>query len=316
MVRDFQNMWLKYGIDPEGILVEIEDVRSGKTSLLCPYCKTKLTAKKGRIKEHHFAHTEETCRQVAERDRHNVPTLPLYDDFSIHLLNKELEQLKTLWTEYGSKGETVARFLVPRKFVWLGLLKETCSYNSSDYEFTDLGKVPFGGLSLVRFNRVQEPLLLDKLSELEEKTKRARETNSLFLSERSIDLMLYRAQLKRILSNSLYFLKIQAAAETLYKIGVTRRSIEERATEVQRDLSSYFKTVEIEVLGVWPHRGNVEKYFKHRYRDFNHPIGSLTEYYRFNHAEESKIVLHDLRQMTPKILSPSEIDILANDTLN
>ena len=35
-------MWLKYGIDADNLLVAIEDVPSGKTVLLCPYCGSGL----------------------------------------------------------------------------------------------------------------------------------------------------------------------------------------------------------------------------------------------------------------------------------
>ncbi len=89
-------MWLRYGVGLNDVLVPIEDVASGKTVLKCPYCQSGLTAKKGRIKEHHFAHTDETCRPVGNRASRDIPTLPLYDNFHIQLSGKELEQLKTL----------------------------------------------------------------------------------------------------------------------------------------------------------------------------------------------------------------------------
>lgn len=304
-------MWLKYGTDEDDALVAIEDVPSGKTSLRCPYCKGELTAKKGRIKEHHFAHTNETCRFVAGRDSRDIPTLPLYDNFNIHLSGKELQQLKTLWREYGAKGYRLPRFLVSQRFVWLGLLRETeVIDNSSDYDFTHLGKIPFGELSLMLFNSVQEPLLLKKLSDLEEKAERALISNSLFYLSRLTDLELYRAQLKKILRTSLYYLEVTADGDTLYKIGVTQRRIEERVAEVQRDLSSYFRSVSLKVLGTWEHRGNVENYFKHRYENFNYKIGNLTEYYKFDTTEDALAVLRDLRQMKPKVLCQAEADIL------
>lgn len=303
-------MWLRYGVDENDVLVAIENMPSGKTSLKCPYCQSGLTAKKGRIKEHHFAHTGETCRFVAGRNSHEIPVLPLYDNFNLHLSGQELEQLKTLWKQYGAKGYRVPKFLAPRRFVWLGLLQEPEFSNSSeDYELTLLGKIPFGELSLTLFNEVQEPLLLEKLSDLEEKAERALTSNSLFLAEILTDLRLYRAQIKRILSNTLYFLEIQAEGKTLHKIGVTSRPIEERVAEVQRELLSHFKTVSLKVLGTWKQRGNVEKYFKYRYKEFNYRIGTLTEYYNFN-QEDAKIVLRDLHQMKPKVLCQIETDIL------
>ncbi len=305
-------MWLKYGVDTDNTLVAIEDVPSGKTILLCPYCGSGLTAKKGKIKEHHFAHTEETCRSVALRDSRDIPTLPLYDNFNIQLSGKEVEQLKVLWRQYGAKGNRVPKFLVPRKFVWLSLL-QPC--NNSDYEFTQLGQIPFGELSLMLFNSVQKPLLLEKLSEVEEKAERALTSNSLFYPSRLTDWKLYRAQLKKILLTTLYYLEVTVNGDTLYKIGVTQRSLEERVVEVQRDLISHFSVVSLLVLGTWEHRGNVEKYFKHRYKQFNHKIGNLTEYYKFDSTEDAKAVLQDLRQMKPKVLSQAEADIIANNTV-
>ena len=302
-------MWLRYGVDEENTLVAIEDVPSGKTSLLCPYCQSVLIAKKGRIKEHHFAHTGETCRFVTGRNSREIPILPLYNNFNIQLSGQELEQLKILWRQYGAKGNRVLKSLVPRRFVWLGLLQDE-PYDSLDYEFTHLGRIPFGGLSLMLFNQVQESKLISKLSELEEKAERAQAINSLFLSECLTDLRLYRAQLKRILAHSLYYLEVKADEQTLYKIGVTRRSIEERVTEVQRELQSYFKTVVIDVLGLWEHRGNVELYFKHRYQDFNCRVGTLTEYYKFDAPGDALATLRDLHRMKPKVLSSVEVDIL------
>lgn len=61
------------------------------------------------------------------------------------------------------------------------------------------------------------------------------------------------------------------------------------------------------MLDVWKHRGNVELYFKHRYKDFNYRIGSLTEYFRFTDVEA---VWDDLGQMPPKVLEPVELDVL------
>jgi hypothetical protein len=60
-------MRLKYGVAPSGELASIDEVARGKTQLTCLYCGGGLTAKKGNIKEHHFAHTGETCKFVSQR---------------------------------------------------------------------------------------------------------------------------------------------------------------------------------------------------------------------------------------------------------
>jgi hypothetical protein len=297
-------MWLKFGVSSDNALVCIDDIPSGKTALTCLYCGGGLTAKKGRVKEHHFAHTHETCRPVANRVAYrDFPALPLYDNFNIQLSGKELEELKVFWKNYGVNNEGI---IVKPSFKLV--LSKLLAWNEGGfYEFTPLGKIPVGALSLELFNEVQEPLLLEKLAKLEQAVIRAKLINSKYFPEQFADLRIYRAQLKRILENNLYFLQIKAGRKLLNKIGVTRRSIEERVIEVQRDLAAHYKRVDIQVLDVWKHRGNVELYFKHRYKDFNYRIGSLTEYFRFTDAEA---VWEDLRQMKPKVLEPVELDVL------
>jgi hypothetical protein len=48
--------------------------------------------------------------------------------------------------------------------------------------------------------------------------------------------------------------------------------------------------------------------YKHRYKDFNYRIGSLTEYFKLADVEA---VWDDLRQMPPKVLEPVELDVLS-----
>lgn len=303
-------MWLKYGVNEEGILICIEDINRGKTLLKCPYCNSSLTAKKGKVKEHHFAHNDQTCRPIANRE---FPTLPLYDNFNVQLSGKYLAQLKLFWKEYGAKNYPISSYLVTPSLLKAGMLRKNVCLTPPEYEFSDLGKIPVGALEFRRFNDVQEPLLLKKLLKLELALKHAEYKNAPDLAYRLTDLKLYRAQLQRILCSSLYFLEIETNIGIIYKIGVTQRPVIKRVAEVKIDLLAHYSSVAIRVLGTWEHRGNIELYFKHRYRDFNYPIGSLTEYYKFN-TEDVKIVLCDLQQMQPKILSPDEIDILEENT--
>ncbi|MDZ8186241.1 MAG: GIY-YIG nuclease family protein [Nostoc sp. ChiSLP02] len=303
-------MWLKYGVNENGILICIEDINRGKTLLKCPYCQGDLVAKKGKVKEHHFAHHGETCRPVANRE---FPTLPLYENFNIQLSGKDLAQLKLVWQEYGAKNYPISSYLVTPGLIKAGMLRKNIYLTPPEYEFTDLGKIPVGALELSQFNDVQEPLLFKKLLKVELASEHAKHKNAPDLAYRLIDLKLYRAQLQRILSSTLYFLEIQTQKDILYKIGVTTRPIKERLAEIKLDLAAHYQTVAIQVLGTWLHRGNVELYFKHRYRNFNYPIGNLTEYYKFN-AEDTEIVLGDLQKMQSKILSQVEIDILEENT--
>ena len=168
-----------------------------------------------------------------------------------------MEELNVFWLNYGVSNEGI--FVKPSFKL---ILSKLLAWNEGGfYEFTPLGKIPVGALSLRLFNEVQEPLLLEKLVKLEQAAERAKLINSQYFPERWADFRIYRAQLKRILLSNLYFLQIQAGRKLLHKIGVTKRPIEERVVEVHRDLTTHYKRVEIQVLEIWKHRGNVELYF-------------------------------------------------------
>jgi len=300
-------MWLKFGVAPSGELASTDEVVRGKTNLACLYCGGSLTAKKGSVKEHHFAHTGETCKPVSQRIKTKAfPSLPLYDNFTIQLKGEELEQLKVLWKEYGAQKRSIPKDLVNFRWQLKGLLEPS---GDRTYQFTHLGKIPVGALPLALFNQVQEPLLLSELASLEGSVEIAKAAGLSCLDERRADLLIYRAQLRRILVNSLYFLKVKADGHSFYKIGVTTRSIEERIAEVQRDVRAHYSDVGVSLLGLWEHRGNVELYFKHRYKAFNYRIGKLTEYFALPNV---KAVLNDLYGMEPKVLSAAESDAIGD----
>lgn len=292
-------MWLKYGVSADDALIEISDVPSGKTLLTCLYCGGQLTAKKGKIKEHHFAHTGESCKPVVSKQ---VPTLPLYDNFNIELSGKELEELKVFWHNYGAINYDIC---VKPSFKLI--LAKLLAVNENGYQFTKLGKIPVGALPLALFNEVQEPLIVKKLLDLQQTAERAKIINSKHLPEKIADLRIYRAQYKRILDNKLYFLEIKTGKKLLHKIGITKRPIAKRVLEIEKDLSHHYKSFEVQVLDTWLHRGNVELYFKHRYKQCNYKIGTLTEYFKFADVD---LVIDDLRQMQSKTLTPVELELI------
>jgi hypothetical protein len=221
-----------------------------------------------------------------------------------------LEQLKVLWKEYGAQKRSIPKDLVSFRWELKGLLE---SSGDRSYQFTHLGLIPVGALPLALFNRVQEPLLLSELMKLEGSVEMAVAAGLSCLEERRADLLIYRAQLRRILVNSLYFLEVKADGNIFYKIGVTTRLIEERIAEVQRDVKAHYSDVVVNLLGLWEHRGNVELYFKHRYQPFNYRIGKLTEYFAFPIV---KVVLQDLYEMKPKVLSVVELEAIDGMSAN
>ncbi len=218
--------------------------------------------------------------------------------------------MKVLWKEYGAQKRSIPKDLVNERWQLKGLLE---SSGDRSYQFTHLGLIPVGALPLALFNQVQESLLLSELMKLERSVEIAEAAGLSCLDERRADLLIYRVQLRRILVNSLYFLEVKADGNTFYKIGITTRSIEERIAEVQRDVRAHYSDVIVNLLGLWEHRGNVELYFKHRYQPFNYRIGKLTEYFAFPNV---KVVLQDLCEMKPKVLSVVELEAIDGMSAN
>ncbi|HEY9299546.1 MAG TPA: competence protein CoiA family protein [Phormidium sp.] len=300
--------WLKYAVDEDNSLFEIADVPSGKTKLFCPYCAGQLVAKKGKVKQHHFAHKNDTCYPVATKKE--LPTLPLYDNFNIQLSGTALQLLQKLWQSFGLHDWGIPHLPELKPLIKAKVLQKNVYRQPPAYEFTALGKIPVGALPLHEFNQVQEPLLLAKLAEFSRQVELAKVIKSLNLAERLVDLRLYRAQFASILLCRLYYLQIEADGLVLHKIGVTKRSLTQRIPEIERDLRSHYQNIKVSVLGLWSHRGNVELYFKHRYKPFNYRIGSLTEYYLFGDNSIADAVLDDLNKMQQKMLNSEEKTVL------
>lgn len=207
-------MWLRYGVNANNQLIEIEDVARGKTNLICPYCGRSLIAKKGKVKEHHFAHDGETCNLIIKREPRDIPHLPLYDAFNIYLTGKELEELKKLWHRHKSHNNGIDRLEILPAFTKENLLETSPNLSAvtgrGAYKFTQLGQVPVGELSLASFNPLHESLIEQKLTQLEAAIfdNKGAVLPQKELSIRLTDLRIYGAQMRKILLASLYYLKV------------------------------------------------------------------------------------------------------------
>lgn len=238
-------MYLPYGVNDDGQLVYIESVGRGRTTLRCPYCNMRLIARKGERLAPHFAHDGKTCREV-KQSRETV-ALPMYDSFRLHLSGKAWEALRRFHDE-NDDGDCY----------WLedyGLVKSFITpYGNERYNLTHKGKIPFGDLSLNLFNQFQEPLIRERHETLERAAWLALGQES--EATKLIDLKLFRAQMRRILETTLYFVEVRTGEGVLHKIGVTTRPLEQRLAEIRRDLAPYFGAVDLVLLGTWAHRGN------------------------------------------------------------
>ena len=115
-----------------------------------------------------------------------------------------------LWKECGAQDYAIPRDLVNFRWQLKGLLE---SEGAISYQFTDLGKIPGGGRTLVLFNKVPEQELLNQLVSLEQSTAVTQVPGLSCLSQRRADLLITLAQLRRILVNSLYFLEVKKSRQ-------------------------------------------------------------------------------------------------------
>jgi len=96
-------MWLAYGRNKEDKFVHVSEVKRGKSALACPHCGGLLTARKGRIKAHHFAHTSKTCQTSVNYDFYDITK----DDFPVEMglydyaiqRKQEIEQQYSAWQQ-------------------------------------------------------------------------------------------------------------------------------------------------------------------------------------------------------------------------
>ena len=333
-------MWLQYALDKDNNLVSIHDVKRGKSDIRCPYCQGELTAKKGKVKAHHFAHVKDTCDLSQNR---NV-SLPFYYGFNLVLTPKQFQYLKTVTSPDYGKIQTRYSYKEERRNERTKVsLVEREILKSFSHKPTLLGQAILKQLSLQKFCEAQEKLSQEKLKQLQnnlvsldkkiEQTTEFKKSDYYLgkpiryqrvvnknhrldrerLQQALIDLDIYCAQYQRVLHNHLYLLEIKVIDNAFYKIGVTTRDIQERIQEIKNDLSKIFSEFSVSLLGLWLHRGNIEYYFKYLYSEFNYSLCHLTEYFNFPDIEP---ILKDLNDLGIKKLSELEKDIFDGQAAN
>lgn len=319
-------MFLEYGLNKHDELIHIGEAARGLNDLYCPYCGGQLLAKKGNEKIHHFAHAGETCQEIGDRGD-DAFKLPFYDKFDLGLSPKEIKLLHDFHNDSGgymAYNERDSRnSLKTRGFIH----HNSFAGRGGAWELTHLGKIPVGQATLTKFSEIQLERQIEKHEDFERKIykdwKFKGETKSFlmkgtpkaqlwdrgngqgFLINKNLtptwyeptpnalenglaDLNIYRAQMRRVLSASLYFLEISVkGSDPIYKIGVTSRSIEERIAEIRLALNPLIGQAIIKPLKVLAHRGGAEFYFKYRFKEYRHNLGNLTEYFAFDKRQKS-----------------------------
>jgi len=283
-------MFLEYGLSQSKRYIHISQVNSGRIALACPYCGQSLIARKGKQTKHHFAHDGTTCRWF-DRD-FNILTVPVFDRFNTFLDGKALKQLKAFKDDQSAN----MRILSNRELVYVP------SGQTSSYELTKLGKIPFGLATLSTFADFQLSKIVERHRDLSEIVRLAQfglpsstntstyqvEPNPEMVMPALADLHIYRAQLARVFNLHLYLLEIKYSEGLLYKIGVTA-DMDRRMIEIKRDLAGMSIT-QIQPLQVLKRRGAVEHYTHYRYREYQHKMDTHTEYFTFDDETKAEVI--------------------------
>lgn len=83
---------------------------------------------------------------------------------------------------------------------------------------------------------------------------------------------------------SLYYLRIELAGQkTIYKIGITGRTMEERLKEIQYDLGS-LEVAAISVVAFVPRMAHLESWYKRKFADYRFTFDNHQEYFLFDHT--------------------------------
>jgi hypothetical protein len=318
-------MFLEYGVNTNGDLVHISQSPQGRVPLMCPYCGRGLLARKGQQLEHHFAHDGETCR-AATRD-FEVLDLPLFDRFNIYIRASAWEQLQ----RFHGGGYYAAN---TRLLLDADLITERIYGKGGRYTLTDYGKIPFGEATATAFSRIQDQMVEKRHDTLTNPVELAyfghrahrgfrnyaprtiywslypkREIAALALT----DLNIYRQQVHRAYSRTLYLLLITHSTGELYKIGVTNRDVAERIEEVHRDLQPHLTIKKIEAIRLLNQRGAVERYLHHRYREQRVSISTHLEYFSFDANQRRNLLSEYTRLGDYAPTQPSIVSILRSE---
>jgi len=301
-------MFLTYGCDESGDLIHISTVVSGaKAGLKCPYCQGLLSAKKGEILAHHFAHLKESCRAT-------LPDLPYqFDFFTYGMTPKQIEALELLikvareplrtpdvsrWSgepvrEDLELDEIYSRWIPGnRKSSIVRLYQDGFQRRDALVEmfinrnFFAEQEGRFGIIRLTDKSRA----FLKELNIKEFVDFSWQEFERLYnkyaqgsTEEERITFQIYEKERERLAKTHLYFLEIKSGKDKFYKIGITTRPVEERIKEIRAFLAKQGYThAEISCPFALDKSGLVESYFKACFEKHRFLIGTATEYFSFD----------------------------------
>jgi hypothetical protein len=279
-------MFLTYGRDERDNLIHISEAERGDAcGLFCPFCGGPLTARKGDVVAHHFAHRGDSCRPTSAAADDFIPSYEGY--FILGLSKSQRQALHQLIQAHGHKpfyasevNATTLKSLGYKGFVsiWVQPVDDGGMNFTKAACLTNKARAFAGQLTLADFAAFIQ-------SEFERSLARLRTGKD---DSARIALQLLNLEIERIRQTYLYFLEIETALGPIHKIGITVRPIEERISEIQSFLKPHLATRSIRPLFCLPGMAYVEAYFKAKYSTRRLvTLGSATEYFKFEEGVEA-----------------------------
>ncbi len=316
-------MKLPFGIY-QGKFVHISEVSSGRTTVLCPYCRQKLMAKKGRIKRHHFAHDGAGCTQHFAAHFFGITgRLPIKLPLSVYAFQK-LEKIHRYYEELSNEQQNYTQKEVQEQTliqILQGLKEGDTTGDIAEISgqvdrFISQKIAPFPAFHLIRRAQFTTGYTDGKRTcSFEELTPDLHEyfypiTFQPYINflknyhqkandskENTTKLALFQQDLAYFKQFDLYFIEVIADHQKFYKIGLTSRDLTVRMKEIKEDLKNHFLNIQLKPLFQLKGYAFLETFFKQKYQAQQVKIGQLTEYFSFTDTSLS-LILKDLNLLT------------------
>lgn len=303
-------MFLTHGINESGVLVAVAEVESGRTTLRCPFCAELLIARKGVIKEHHFAHDGETC---ADSQRTlQLTGIPLYDTATgFSSTEKTVFYKVAQYRNIQSYWITTKQTPALEALISAGLITQK---ERQKLDLTQLGVDIYYYLEGIRSSR---SILPDAAMQERLFSVRHKMLSFLDACNGTQATRYFQLRLQTIIAQHLYLLAINFQQGDrcipLIKVGLTTRAdVQLRVSEIRRDLNKYGTVLSIEVLGVYSQYGSLEKLVHKKLQKHKFEMGKHQEYfYALDSADSLKYL--ELNKLGKRQLKGEDIQVTYRD---
>ena len=322
---------LTYGTDPKtGDLVLIDGVGSGKTALICPYCKAPLTAKKGRVKTPHFAHESGSHCPVTQKE-HELSRVFGVDHFLDGTVSRKAwailqdwQNISTYWNDQSAIMSLADAGLI--NFDWSGIdgVFDFDWYRDTQTPlpivWTITGAAVTGQLTVSDFQDYQrnkyERTLNLAVRRIETYMKDCPQTDLEKLRPVLIADWDARTRfLRHWLGADLYFLSIQVSdGLRIFKVGMTTQHIEDRIAQIAQDIRQQYGQAAQDITPLFVFNGQalLERYVLRRWQYHQMDMGSHREYFQ-DHPAIRENLQSELKDLGNRDYTDLERTVLDQD---